>query len=78
MMASLDHSMWFYQPFEVHEWLLFVMQTQAASNGRGVVVGRIYREDGTLVAVVSQEGLIRGRDSQPAKDSKDPTSKAKL
>lgn len=25
MMASLDHSMWFYQPFEVHDWLLFVV-----------------------------------------------------
>ncbi|TKY90563.1 hypothetical protein EX895_000561 [Sporisorium graminicola] len=76
MMASLDHSMWFYQPFEVHNWLLFVMQTQAASNGRGVVVGRIYREDGTLVAVVSQEGLVRGNNSQDPKT--DSTSKAKL
>ncbi|SNX81651.1 probable peroxisomal acyl-coenzyme A thioester hydrolase 1 [Melanopsichium pennsylvanicum] len=74
MMASLDHSMWFYQPFQVHDWLLFVMQTQAASNGRGVVIGRIYRMDGTLVAVVCQEGLIRGQESKPqadkAKDSK--------
>jgi acyl-CoA thioesterase 8 len=43
------------------------MQTQAASNGRGVVIGRIYREDGTLVAVVSQEGLVRGNDPKPAK-----------
>lgn len=75
MMASLDHSMWFYQPFEVHDWLLFTMQTQAASNGRGIVIGRIYREDGTLVAVVSQEGLVRGNASKPtATDS----SKAKL
>ena len=53
------------------------MQTQAASNGRGVVVGRIYREDGTLVAVVSQEGLIRGQDSKPPA-AKDSTAKAKL
>lgn len=45
------------------------MQTQAASNGRGVVIGRIYREDGTLVAVCSQEGLVRG---------KAPTDKPKL
>ncbi|SPC65388.1 probable peroxisomal acyl-coenzyme A thioester hydrolase 1 [Ustilago sp. UG-2017b] len=75
MMASLDHSMWFYQPFQVHDWLLFLMQTQAASNGRGVVIGRIYREDGTLVAVVSQEGLIRGQNLQPPKSA---DAKAKL
>ncbi|EPQ28846.1 uncharacterized protein PFL1_03649 [Pseudozyma flocculosa PF-1] len=61
MMASLDHSMWFYDTFDVSEWLLFVMQTQAASNGRGVVMGRIYRRDGTLVAVCAQEGLVRGK-----------------
>ncbi|PWZ02688.1 putative peroxisomal acyl-coenzyme A thioester hydrolase 1 [Testicularia cyperi] len=67
MMASLDHSMWFYQPFDVHEWLLFVMQTQAASNGRGVVVGRIYKQDGTLVAVCSQEGLVRGKVQEDTK-----------
>lgn len=28
------------------------MQTQAAGHGRGVSMGRIYRRDGTLVAVV--------------------------
>lgn len=31
MMASLDHSMWFYQPFQVHEWLLFVVSHLIAS-----------------------------------------------
>ena len=30
-MASLDHSMWFYQPFQVHEWLLFVVSHLIAS-----------------------------------------------
>jgi acyl-CoA thioesterase 8 len=32
--------------------MLFIMQTQAAAHGRGVAMGRIYRQDGTLVAVV--------------------------
>lgn len=60
MMASLDHAMWFYAEFDVNQWLLFVMQTQAASHGRGVVLGRIYRRDGTLVAVaVSTAGVSR-------------------
>ncbi|KAK0543523.1 acyl-CoA thioesterase [Tilletia horrida] len=54
--------MHFYESkFNANEWILFLMQTQAASNGRGVVLGRMYREDGTLIAVVSQEGLVRER-----------------
>ncbi|CEH12009.1 Acyl-CoA thioesterase [Ceraceosorus bombacis] len=61
MMASLDHSMWFYDSFDTSQWMLFVMQTQAAGSGRGVAMGRVYRQDGTLVAVVSQEGLVRGK-----------------
>ncbi|KAE8234681.1 hypothetical protein CF326_g281 [Tilletia indica] len=68
MMASLDHSMHFYNSdFSANEWILFLMQTQAASNGRGVVLGRMYREDGTLLAVVSQEGLVRERRSNDSK-----------
>ncbi|CAO1615674.1 unnamed protein product [Sympodiomycopsis kandeliae] len=60
MMASLDHSMWFYDnDFKADQWLLFVMQTQAAGHGRGVALGRIYRQDGVLVAVVAQEGMVR-------------------
>lgn len=31
MMASLDHSMWFYQPFQVHDWLLFVVSSTRCS-----------------------------------------------
>ncbi|CAO1620283.1 unnamed protein product [Parajaminaea phylloscopi] len=65
MMASLDHTMWFYNDFNVNEWLLFLMQTQAAGHGRGVVLGRIYRRDGTLVAVLAQEGLVRENLDKP-------------
>jgi acyl-CoA thioesterase len=25
MMASLDHSMWFYDDFDVHDWILYVV-----------------------------------------------------
>lgn len=52
MMASLDHSMHFYHPFNFHEPLLFFMQTQVASNGRGLVIGRFYSQEGTLLALV--------------------------
>jgi acyl-CoA thioesterase 8 len=62
MMASLDHSMHFYEPFDFHKPILFFMQTQVASNGRGLVIGRFYAQDGTLLAMASQEGLVRPRE----------------
>lgn len=59
--ASLDHVMWFHAPFRVDGWLLHVMDSQAARGARGLVRGRIFTEDGTLVASTAQEGLIRQR-----------------
>lgn len=59
MMASLDHAIWFHAPFRADEWLLYEMETPRSSNGRGMVLGRIFRQDGTLVVSVVQEGLVR-------------------
>ncbi len=59
--ASLDHVMWFHQPFRVDEWLLHVIDSPAAHGGRGLVRGRIFSSDGRLVASTAQEGLIRQR-----------------
>ena len=61
--ASLDHAMWFHRPFRADEWLLYVQDSPAASGARGLNRGLIYRQDGTLVASVAQEGLIRLRDA---------------
>jgi acyl-CoA thioesterase-2 len=62
--ASLDHVMWFHQPFRADEWLLHVMDSPAAHGSRGLVRGRVFTRDGRLVASTAQEGLIRKR---PAK-----------
>ena len=59
MMASLDHAMWFHRPFRADEWLLYVQDTPSTSSGRGLARGLIYTEEGTLIASVMQEGLIR-------------------
>ncbi|MDB4934430.1 MAG: Acyl-CoA thioesterase [Labilithrix sp.] len=59
--ASLDHVMWFHQPFRVDEWLLYVLDSPAAHGARGLARGRIFTQDGRLVASVTQEGLIRRR-----------------
>jgi len=59
--ASLDHAMWFHRAFRADEWLLYVQDSPSASGARGFNRGAIYRRDGTLVASVAQEGLIRSR-----------------
>jgi acyl-CoA thioesterase-2 len=61
MVASLDHAMWFHQPFRADEWLLYDQESPAAGGARGLGVGRIFRRDGALAVSVVQEGLIRVR-----------------
>jgi acyl-CoA thioesterase II len=60
--ASLDHTIWFHRPFRMDEWLSFELESPNASGGRGLSLGRIYNQQGVLVASLAQEGLIRLRD----------------
>ena len=57
--ASLDHAMWFHRPFRADEWLLYDQTSPSASGARGLALGRVFTQDGRLVATVAQEGLIR-------------------
>jgi len=59
MLASLDHAVWFHRPFKADEWLLYAMDSPSAQAARGFCRGSIFSRDGTLVASVAQEGLIR-------------------
>jgi len=59
--ASLDHAMWFHRPLDVENWHLYTQDSPVAAAGRGFIRGAIYAEDGTLVASVAQEGLMRMR-----------------
>jgi acyl-CoA thioesterase II len=59
MLASLDHALWFHRPFRADEWLLYVQDSPSAQAARGFCRGSIFSRDGTLVASVAQEGLIR-------------------
>ena len=61
--ASLDHAMWFHRPTDFSQWHLYVHDSPSASDGRGLIRGAIYAEDGALVASVAQEGLMRMRTS---------------
>jgi acyl-CoA thioesterase-2 len=57
--ASLDHAMWFHRFGRVDEWLLYVQESPTAGGGRGLSHGRIFSRDGSLLASVAQEGMVR-------------------
>ncbi len=60
-MASLDHAMWFHRPHRLDDWLLYTQDSPSAQGARGFSRGSLYALDGTLVASVAQEGLVRLR-----------------
>jgi len=68
MTASLDHAMWFHAPISFERWHLYSMDSPFAGGGRGFNRGAIHGEDGTLVASVAQEGLMRPRRKKGTKE----------
>ncbi len=64
-MASLDHALWFHRPLRVDDWLLYACDSPNNAQGRGFSRGQFFSRDGTLLASVAQEGVIRPIDSQP-------------
>lgn len=58
-MASLDHALWFVREFRADDWLLYDQTSPSAHSGRALTSGRIFNRAGELVAVATQEGLVR-------------------
>ncbi|ESK98474.1 acyl-coenzyme a thioesterase 8 [Moniliophthora roreri MCA 2997] len=70
MTSTIDHSVYFYtDKFDCGDWLLYVMTSPRAASGRGVMRGQLFSRDGTLVAITSQEGVVRA-DIRSPKSSK--------
>ena len=63
--ASLDHAMWFHRAHPLDGWLLYTQDSPSTQGARGFTRGALYSQDGTLIASVAQEGLIRLK-RQPA------------
>lgn len=59
LLASLDHAMWFHRPARADEWVLYDTESPSAAGSRGLATGRFFAQDGTLLATVVQEGLLR-------------------
>jgi acyl-CoA thioesterase II len=62
-LASLDHALWFHRPFRSDEWLLYAQDSPSGHGARGFCRGSVFTRDGTLIASVCQEGLMRQRTS---------------
>src|SRR5215510_1487550 len=50
-----------HRPFRADEWLLYAQDSPNLHGSRGFARGLIFKRDGTLVASVAQEGLVRQR-----------------
>ncbi len=59
--ASLDHAIWFHRPSPPDEWHVHDLASHGYLSSRGVAAGHILRSDGTHVATVAQEVLLRRR-----------------
>ena len=64
MLASLDHAVWFHQPFRANEWLLYAQDSPCSGAARAFCRGSVFTRDGRLVASTAQEGLVREREAK--------------
>jgi len=59
MGASLDHAVWFHRPARADDWILFSVNPVSNFGARGLAQGTMHTRDGTLVASIMQEALLR-------------------
>lgn len=57
--ASLDHAIWFHRPFRPDAWHVHEFTCHGILSSRGLAIGEIFTADGTHVASVTQEVLLR-------------------
>ncbi|MDO8364472.1 MAG: thioesterase family protein [Actinomycetota bacterium] len=57
--ASLDHSIWFHRPLCADQWHVYDFTSHSYSGARGLSIGHVFAQDGTHVATVAQEALVR-------------------
>jgi acyl-CoA thioesterase-2 len=57
--VSLDHTMWFHQPFDANGWHLQEFTCHAFGDSRGLTIGHAFDPAGTHLATIAQEVLFR-------------------
>jgi len=58
---SIDHAVWFHTSIRADDWVLLTLAPAKACGSRGVYVGSMRDQSGTLGAFLSQEMLLRHR-----------------
>ena len=64
-MSTVDHAMWFHTPARVDAWTLYFQESPRVARARGFARGAMYGRDGTLIASMGQDSLMRP-ESDPA------------
>ncbi len=59
--VSLDHAIWFQRPARADDWVLLDLSGHGLIRTRGLSTGAVFHPDGSHVATVAQEGLLRRR-----------------
>jgi acyl-CoA thioesterase-2 len=63
--ASLDHTIWFHRPLRADEWHLYDVTCHTFVGARGLSIGHVFAQDGTHVATIAQEVLVRDARQKP-------------
>ena len=58
---SIDHAVWFHRPVRADDWLLLDFTGHGLIRTRGLATGLVFDREGTHVATIAQEGLLRTR-----------------
>jgi acyl-CoA thioesterase-2 len=61
MGVSIDHAVWFHRPVRADDWLLLDFTGHGLIRTRGLATGLVFDREGTHVATIAQEGLLRTR-----------------
>jgi acyl-CoA thioesterase-2 len=59
VIVSLDHAIWLHGATRMDEWHHVLLEPVALTDRRGFYTGRMWHHDGTHVASLAQEDLIR-------------------
>ena len=57
--ATLDHGMWFHSSARADSWFLYDQVCPWTGDGRALATGSMYTEDGTRLATIIQEAVLR-------------------
>ncbi len=59
--ASLDHAIWFHRPGRHDDWVLHDFEGRGLTGARGLALGEVFSREGTHLATIAQEILLRER-----------------